>query len=116
MKALPKNAKGFVDGILKHIESSGKVRSNEKKVKNLLTKISRDEASGAIAMVESAVILTTKEIETLKVKIEKLLGHSVEVKTSVKPSLLGGLRITVGDWIFDDTLLVQLKNIQSMLI
>src|SRR3989338_10427799 len=55
----------------------------------------------SIAMVESAVELTPGERSQLEKQLTAILKHSIEVKYSTKPELLGGFRITVGDWKLD---------------
>lgn len=70
----------------------------------------RGYESGAV---ETAVLLDKSE----KVRVENLLTNilkrHIKVKYSVKPSLLGGIKITVGDWRVDGTLQHQIEKMRE---
>jgi len=68
-----------------------------------------------VAEVESAIDLN----ETEKLKMEKALaaifGKSLTVSYQINHVLLGGFKITVGDWKFDATLVQQLDVMRMQL-
>jgi F-type H+-transporting ATPase subunit delta len=53
--------------------------------------------------ITSARKLTAAELERLVARLARLYGRSFEVKTTVDPALLGGLRITMADRRIDGT-------------
>lgn len=64
-------------------------------------------------IVETAVLLNKSE----KVRVESLLTiilkRHIKVKYSVKPTLLAGIKITVGDWRIDGTLSHQIEKMRE---
>lgn len=51
----------------------------------------------AVAHVESAAPLTDAQVARLSTVLSEIYGRTISVQTEVKPELLGGLRISVGD-------------------
>ncbi len=56
------------------------------------------------AHIHSAIALTEDEKREVAKVVEKRVGHAIEAEFSVRPSLLGGLLIEVGDLVIDTTL------------
>lgn len=72
-----------------------------------------DQAKGRVkVLVESAVELSDAELSAIK---SQLSGDKkeVEVTTTVTPSLLGGMRVTVGDKVIDASVKTQLDQFRS---
>jgi F-type H+-transporting ATPase subunit delta len=116
MKPLSKDARGFVDSVVKYIKTDGKSATAGQSVRSLLSKVSDEDKKMNKAVVESAIGLTDAEKAEVEKIVMKLVGHEITIETSVRPSLLGGLRITVGDWILDTSLKAQLDDLKSTLI
>jgi F-type H+-transporting ATPase subunit delta len=116
MKQLSGDAKEFVLGVLDYVKSEAKSPDTRAKVRSALNKVSADEQNRNVAFVETAIELSEKEFADLKKALEGLFKRTLEVKMNVKPELLGGMRISVGDWIYDATLSNQLYQLQSNLI
>jgi ATP synthase F1 delta subunit len=116
MKKLSKNARGFVDSVVKYIQSDGKSETTSRTVRNLLSRVSDDDKKQNIAYVFSAVALNKDEHDAITAFIEKLVGHPVTVDASVHTSLIGGIRIMVGDWVLDTSLKNQLQDLKSTLM
>ncbi|VFA90529.1 ATP synthase subunit b-delta [Gordonia paraffinivorans] len=55
----------------------------------------------AVAHVESAAPLTDAQVARLSTVLSGIYGRTISVQTEVKPELLGGLRISVGDEVID---------------
>ena len=53
------------------------------------------------AEVISAIPLTGDQLYRLEVKLIQLLRKEIEISATVDPSLLGGLRVIVGDVVID---------------
>jgi len=79
-------------------------------IDNAVAKITADSAE-----VETVAELTDKE----KLKFEQILsdifGKSLSVFYRVNHSLLGGFKVSVGDWKFDATLISQLSSMRKTL-
>jgi len=57
----------------------------------------------AVAKVTSPIELTDHQLKRLQKLLTKKYGQEVEVNVSVDPSVIGGLRVEVGDRVLDDT-------------
>ena len=65
----------------------------------------KDSAEGvAKAEIVSAIELTDAQVNELKVVLEKRFGKKIETTVSVDPSLIGGVRIVVGDQVVDGSI------------
>ncbi|ASS73853.1 hypothetical protein CIG75_01930 [Tumebacillus algifaecis] len=64
--------------------------------------------------VESAVPLSESELNTLKTKLGAD-GQQVEFTTKVNPELIGGLRVRIGDRVFDYSVTSQLNRFRQTL-
>jgi F-type H+-transporting ATPase subunit delta len=74
-----------------------------------------DHALGrAKATVESATPLTEDEVKTLQEQLGAN-GKQVEITTKVNPSLLGGLRVRVGDRVLDYSVATRLERFRTTL-
>ena len=77
----------------------------------LINKLSRH-------MGESMVIVTTttplkqEQIDKLIAVYSKKIGRAVHINSVVDPSVLGGMRVQVGDEVTDNTVVAQLENLQ----
>jgi F-type H+-transporting ATPase subunit delta len=116
MKPLTKDARGFVEGVVSYLNTDSKSRTVGTKIKSLLTKVSDEDRKQNRATVVSGVKLTASELAQVERIVAKIIGHSVEIDTSVDKKLIGGLRITVGDWILDTSLASNLEELKNVLI
>lgn len=70
-----------------------------------------------VATVYSVRELTSNEKENLKRSFSKKLGKStVEFKGEIEPSLIGGIKIRVGNTIYDGSISGRLKRIEQRII
>jgi F-type H+-transporting ATPase subunit delta len=67
------------------------------------------------ARVESAVELTADEKKKIEDLLSQILKNRVAISYHVKPHIIGGFRITVGDWKLDATVTNQIEQMQSLL-
>lgn len=75
-----------------------------------------EKAKGeAYAHVESAVKLDKTEKEKLSDLLLGILKRKINIDFAVKPNLLGGFRVRVGDWRLDGTILHQLDKMRGAL-
>jgi len=76
-----------------------------------------DSARGVVAgELRSAIELSNEEVSVLSAALAKKVGASVKLKTSVDPSLLGGVVAVVGGKTFDASLKTQLERFKNELI
>lgn len=64
-------------------------------------------------LVTSASELDDSTRDQIAGKLESILGKKVDLSVSVDPSLLGGLKIRVGDTVFDGSLQTQLERVRA---
>jgi F0F1-type ATP synthase delta subunit len=115
MKTLTKDARGFVDGVIKYIKSDGKSPTAGTKVRAMLSRVSDLDKNQNRAIVETAIELDKKEKDQFTKLVERLAGRQVDIAWTVNAQLLGGCKIIIGDYVLDDSLLNQLSHIQSVL-
>jgi len=68
------------------------------------------------AKVETAAPLTGPAMDQLKRALERRTGKSVEMTVAVVPSLLGGVRTTIGSMVLDGTIRSQLDDLREQLL
>ena len=68
-----------------------------------------------VAEVRSAVELTADQQDRLKAALANATGKNVTLKVVVDPTVLGGLRATVGDTVIDGTVRTHLDQLKSRL-
>jgi F-type H+-transporting ATPase subunit delta len=75
-----------------------------------------DLAKGRVKVfVESAVELSDKEIAAIREQLSKGT-REVEISTKVNPSLIGGVRLTIGDRVIDASVKTQLNQFRSQFV
>jgi F-type H+-transporting ATPase subunit delta len=76
----------------------------------------KDSADGiAKATIETAFPLDGDELAELKAALEKRFGKKIEAAVVVKPALIGGARVTVGDTVIDASVQEQLRLMAAQL-
>lgn len=68
------------------------------------------------ATIESATNLSETEMESLKELLKKRLKKDLGFEFRVNPQLLGGFRVSVGDWKLDASLLTRLEQMKQQVI
>ncbi len=76
-------------------------------------RIYRGDAGIVSAEVTTAVPLSDDLRERLKAALARLTGKSVEIETVVDEAVIGGLRLTIGDHVIDETLASRLEDIRE---
>lgn len=72
-----------------------------------------DERRGAITVnVEVAQDLTAKQLKDLQDAISKAMGKDVAVNAKVEPGILGGMVVTVGSTMIDDSVRRKLERLK----
>ena len=74
------------------------------------------EAQGvAEAQVESAFALDAAQLADLLAVLEKRFGRKLTATVTVEPSLIGGVRVTVGDEVLDTSVRARLERMKTTL-
>jgi F-type H+-transporting ATPase subunit delta len=115
-KALTKDARGFVDGVVSYLRTDGKLKTVTPKVAAFLNNVTSQTRKEKVAYVQSSVELTDGEKTSIAKMLEKFIGHEVSLESSVKPDLLGGITIQVGDWVVDTSVKYQLEQMAQSLV
>jgi F-type H+-transporting ATPase subunit delta len=68
-----------------------------------------------VAEVRTAVELSGDQQARLKAALENATGKSLNLKTVVDPSVVGGIVATVGDTVIDDTVRTRIDQLKSRL-
>jgi F-type H+-transporting ATPase subunit delta len=69
-----------------------------------------------VVYVVTATPLTDEARTKIVEKLTKELGRLIQLVERVSPSVIGGLRLQFGDYIYDATVAKQLKDIQTALL
>jgi F-type H+-transporting ATPase subunit delta len=77
----------------------------------------KNRAAGAADMqITSAFPLSAAQVQQLVVDFEKKFGRKLNPKVSVDDSLIGGVRVAVGDEVLDTSVRAKLQQMQAALI
>ena len=74
-----------------------------------------EQANIARAEIISAVPLTEEQVKKIEDKFSGLVGQTVKAETIVDASLIGGVRVRIGDTVYDGSLASQLKKLNESL-
>ncbi|MDC3132414.1 ATP synthase F1 subunit delta [Opitutae bacterium] len=81
-------------------------------LKALRPKVSQANAWQTIE-VTSPTVLSDRAIESLKNVFEKKYNRPVRVMTKLNPALIGGLKVRIGDDVYDSSVSAHLKRISG---
>jgi len=71
--------------------------------------------STADAQIASAFPMTDEQVRDLVAALEKKFGRKLNASISVDASLIGGVRVTVGDEVLDSSVSARLAHMQTVL-
>ncbi|OGY49031.1 MAG: ATP synthase F1 subunit delta [Candidatus Buchananbacteria bacterium RIFCSPHIGHO2_02_FULL_45_11b] len=76
-----------------------------------------NQAEGIAAITaETAKALSSEEKDELIKNLKKITGKEIELETAVKPELIGGLKLKIGDALIDGSWQNQLSTLRKKLI
>lgn len=101
------NAKTILREVAAFLVETGREREAELLARDI--ELALSERGVTVASVASAHELTA----TLRTQIEKLIGGNVQLKETIDPTLLGGVRIDTPDKRFDGTLARKLTVLKT---
>lgn len=68
-----------------------------------------------VAQVTSAVLLSKNQLKEVRTWVKSSIGEGVELRTQVDPSVIAGIRVRAGDWLFDGTFQGELERFKNTL-
>jgi F-type H+-transporting ATPase subunit delta len=68
------------------------------------------------AVVESAFAIGAAQLAEVKAALEKRFGRSLNASVVVKPELIGGIRVVVGDEVLDTSVRARLEQMKTALV
>lgn len=74
-----------------------------------------DEAGLAVATVITASPLTTAQLDRLRAGLAKSYGRDLKLNVRLDPSIIGGVRVQVGDEVIDGTVATRLADLRLQL-
>ena len=77
----------------------------------LINKFSRQMGESMVT-VTTAALLNPEQIDMLIAVYSKRLGRPVHINSNVDPTVIGGMRIEIGDEVTDNTVVAQLQQLQ----
>ncbi|MBI3591704.1 MAG: ATP synthase F1 subunit delta [Candidatus Melainabacteria bacterium] len=86
-------------------------------IQNQLIKVVNKNKGMSIAKVTSASELDSVTLETIRQKLENLLGKSekVTIESKIEPGLLGGVVVKINDLVYDGSIKGKLENLKRRL-
>lgn len=116
MAKLTKHARGFIKGVVSYIQKGRETNQAVPQLRKLLSYVSKDAEDDITAHVHSAISLSSDEKSQIQKILTRISGHEITVVSTVAPSVLGGLKIQIRDWVVDTTFLKTLQNMSQMLM
>lgn len=116
MKSVSHDARGFVEGVVHHLKKGGKNKDIAPKVQSLLYKMSASAKNERKAVVESAVKLSSKDMQDLSRILATVAGHEVGLTNIVRSDLVAGMRITMADWVMDASFKKELADMKRVIL
>ncbi len=77
--------------------------------------LAAEERGRRVANVRTAVELDAAEFQRLTEALEATVGHPVEVRVQIEPSLIGGMAVEIGDTVIDGSVRRRLDQLRETL-
>lgn len=94
------------------------VQPRGRRIRELLSRAAAtvaDEQGFAIATVTSAVTLGDTQVQRLAASLSAQYGRNLRVNQIIDPAILGGLRVQIGDDVFDGSVATRLSDLRLQL-
>jgi F-type H+-transporting ATPase subunit delta len=114
VETLLKDASPATRSILRHIVQLPRGRKPLEALRDVQA-IVADARDRVVAVVQTAAPLSTAQVTALAARLEQGYGRKISINQVVVPSLLGGVRITVGDDVIDGTVRARLDDLRLRL-
>ncbi|MCS4274905.1 F-type H+-transporting ATPase subunit delta [Mycetocola sp. BIGb0189] len=108
-KALPQTV-----AIVEHLVAQPRGRRIRELLRTAAATVA-DQQGFAIATVTSAVPLSDAQVERLSASLSAQYGRSLRVNKIIDPTIIGGLRVQIGDDVFDGSVSTRLSELRLQL-
>lgn len=88
-------------------------RAQATKILNEFISLAMTEMNRVDVQVHSVVPLTSDQMREISMRITQNTGKQLEITQVIDPSLLGGLRIVVGNTVVDDSIKRKLQDMKT---
>jgi len=86
-------------------------------VVNVYETLAAAASGSAKAVVTSTRELTSEEREAISASFGKLVGvEKLDITNEIKPELIGGIRVQIGNYIYDSSLAAKLEGLKRTLV
>ena len=109
------NANDLVRAVIDYLKSKNQLELLPE-VAEKLTQAGFTATDPNLATVTSAVALEAKQKKALTNTLAQIFDHPIRLKTIVDPTLIGGLRISLGGKVIDTSLSGQLNQLNETII
>jgi len=116
MIKMSKDAKNFVEEIVGHLKKDAGNERPFPKMQNLLKKVSDSAWKENTAKITTAVVLNFQEKEQLVNVLSHRLNKPITLECTVRPTIVGGIKIEIADLIIDLSYEEKLRGIEAMLL
>jgi len=116
MKTLSRDARGFIDGVTQYLRSDARGKEVLPKVQTLFSRVTTAAKKERTASVATSIGLTESEKKAVSDMLAHILGHEVECRFVQDNAVLGGMKVTVADWVVDTSLASQLTSMAESLL
>lgn len=79
----------------------------------LFLELARDEMDLVPVEIISAVPLTDQQLYEIEIRLIRMTRKQLDIRTTVDPSLLGGLRVIVGNKVLDQSIKRKLSDLKK---
>jgi F-type H+-transporting ATPase subunit delta len=100
--------------IVRQLVSQSRGRSIREALRDAAA-IVADEAGLSIATVTSAGPLTVEQVDRLQAALSRQYGRELRITQVIDPSLIGGLRVQVGDDVIDSSVATRINDVRLQL-
>jgi F-type H+-transporting ATPase subunit delta len=109
------DVKQFVSNITRYVKDTSGNEFALPKVQKLFETLSSRAAGERIAYITTAIELSDVDKDSIKQAVSHLIGRELSISVLVDKTVLGGIKISIGDWVYDGTLSYQLSTLSREL-
>lgn len=111
-----KDARAFVESISRYIRNDKSAETSIPKVHALFDRLSTLSNKERVARVETVQPLSAPQVTELGNILSRFAGYPVSIDNQTSSAILGGIRIRLGDWVYDGTIQYQLSVMAKELL
>lgn len=94
---------------------NGRISSLQGIIEQFYAEVSRRRGEVTV-VVDTAIEMTGKQQDALREQISSALGHGIVMRARVKPEIMGGMVVTVGSYMVDNSVRRKLERLGAVLL